>query len=195
VALEVPAPHMFRRLFHLASPVFLLYYWVPEEIGTTGIRRQALLLLVVGTVLALDVGRIALRIPVFGLRKYEAGRISAYAWGTIALAIGFVFFPPVLVIPAFCGMAWIDPLCAWTRRTRRYPSLPATAYAVVFASVLVVIGSGLDSLEIAALTGIATPVALLAEYPDIRVVDDDFLMTIVPLIALWPLLGAITALL
>jgi len=195
VALEVPAPHTFRRLFHLASPVFLLYYWVPEEIGTTGIRRQALLLLVVGTVLALDVGRIALRIPVFGLRKYEAGRISAYAWGTIALAIGFVFFPPVLVIPAFCGMAWIDPLCAWTRRTRRYPSLPAIAYAVVFASVLVVIGSGLDSLEIAALTGIATPVALLAEYPDIRVVDDDFLMTIVPLIALWPLLGAITALL
>ena len=195
MALEVPAPHMFRRLFHLASPVFLLYYWVPEEIGTTGIRRQALLLLVVGTVLALDVGRIALRIPVFGLRKYEAGRISAYAWGTIALAIGFVFFPPVLVIPAFCGMAWIDPLCAWTRRTRRYPSLPAIAYAVVFASVLVVIGSGLDSLEIAALTGIATPVALLAEYPDIRVVDDDFLMTIVPLIALWPLLGAITALL
>src|SRR5437879_1007039 len=95
---------MFRRLFHLASPVFLLYYWIPEEIGTTGIRRQALLLLVVGTVLALDVGRIALRIPVFGLRTYEAGRISAYAWGTTALATGFVFFPPVLVIPAFCRL-------------------------------------------------------------------------------------------
>jgi len=186
---------MFRRLFHLASPVFLLYYWVPEEIGTTGIGRQALLLLVVGTVFALDVGRIALRIPVFGLRKYEAGRISAYAWGTIALAIGLVFVPWVLVIPAFCGMAWIDPLCAWTRRTRRYPWLPAIAYAVVFASALVVIGSGLDPLEIGALAGIATPIALLAEYPDIRVVDDDFLMTIAPLLVLWPLLAPITALL
>ena len=195
MAPEVPAPHMFRRLFHLASPVFLAYYWVPEEIGTTGIRRQALLLLLVGTVLAIDVGRIALRIPVFGLRTYEAGRISAYAWGTIALAIGFVVFPPVLVIPAFCGMAWIDPLCAWTRKTGRYPWLPAIGYAVVFASVLVIIASGLGPLEIGALTVIATPIALLAEYPDIRVIDDDFLMTIVPLIALWPLLAPITALL
>ena len=54
---------------------------------------------------------------------------------------------------------------------------------------------GLSLTEIAALTSIATPIALLAEYPDIRVVDDDFLMTIVPLIALWPLLYPILALL
>ena len=40
----VPAPHLFRRLFHLASPVFLLYYWIPEDLGNTGIRREALLL-------------------------------------------------------------------------------------------------------------------------------------------------------
>jgi len=192
---EVPAPHLFRRLFHLASPVFLLYYWIPEDLGSTGIRREALLLLAVGTVLAVDVARIALRIPVFGLRKYEAGRVSAYAWGTLGLALGFAFFPPVLVIPAFCGMAWIDPLCAWARRTGRYPWVPAIGYGAVFASLLGIPGSGLNPLEIAALTAIATPVALLAEYPDVRVVDDDFLMTIVSLIALWPLLAPITALL
>ena len=192
----VPAPHLFRRLFHLASPVFLVYYWIPPDLGNpqTGLTREALLLLSAGTVLAVDLGRLALRIPVFGLRKYEAGRVSAYAWGTIGLALGFAFFPMVLVIPAFCGMAWIDPLCAWSRRTGRYPWLPAVAYALVFAFLTGGFG-GLTILKVAALTAIATPLALLAEYPDIRVVDDDFLMTMVPLIALWPLLYPILALL
>ena len=75
----VPAPHLFRRLFHLASPVFLVYYWIPVDLGNpaTGLTRQALLMLAAGTVLAVDLGRLALRIPVFGLRKYEAGRVSA----------------------------------------------------------------------------------------------------------------------
>ena len=192
---EVPAPHLFRRLFHLASPVFLLYYWVPETFGSTRITRQALLLLIAGTVLAVDVIRLALRIPVFGLRKYEAGRPSAYAWGTIGLALGFAFFPWFLVIPVFCGMAWIDPLCAWARRTGRYPWLPTIAHALVFAFLSTAVQSGLTLLQVAALTAIATPVALLAEYPDIRIVDDDFLMTIVPLIVLQLVLYPITRLL
>ncbi|TLZ64933.1 MAG: hypothetical protein E6K13_00940 [Methanobacteriota archaeon] len=192
----VPAPHLFRRLFHLASPVFLVYYWIPPDLGNpqTGLTREALLLLSAGTVLAVDLGRLALRIPVFGLRKYEAGRVSAFAWGTIGLALALALFPPLLVIPAFCGMAWIDPLCAWSRRTGRYPWLPAVAYALVFAFLTGGFG-GLTILKVAALTAIATPLALLAEYPDIRVVDDDFLMTMVPLIALWPLLYPILALL
>jgi len=196
VAEGVPAPHLFRRLFHLASPVFLVYYWIPPDLGNpqTGLTREALLLLSAGTVLAVDLGRLALRIPVFGLRKYEAGRVSAFAWGTIGLALALALFPPLLVIPAFCGMAWIDPLCAWSRRTGRYPWLPAVAYALVFAFLTGGFG-GLTILKVAALTAIATPLALLAEYPDIRVVDDDFLMTMVPLIALWPLLYPILALL
>ncbi len=191
----VAGPRLFRRLFHLASPVFLLYYWIPEDLGGTGIRRQALLLLAVGTVLSVDVARIALRIPVFGLRKYEAGRLSAYAWGTIGLALGLALFPPILVIPVFCGMAWIDPLCAWSRASGRYPWLPAIGYAAMFASLLVIVRGGLSPLAIVALTAIATPVGLLAESVDLRLVDDDFLMTIVPLIALTIVLGPIQALL
>ena len=193
---QVPPPHLFRRLFHLASPVFLLYYWIPRDLGNpaTGLTREALLVLAVGTVLAVDIGRLALRIPVFGLRKYEAGRMSAYAWGTIGLGLALAFFPPPLVIPVFCGMAWVDPLAAWSRKTGRYPWVPAPAYALTVAFLLAAIG-GFDPLEILALTAIATPVALLAEYPDIRVVDDDFTMTIVPLLALTPLLYPIMALL
>jgi len=190
---SVPPPHLFRRLFHLASPVFLVYYWIPPDL-VGGLARQGLLFLFLGSALCVEVARIALRIPVFGMRHYEAARFSAYAWGTIGLALGFLFFPWVLVIPAFCGMAWIDPLAAWSRRTGRYPWLPAIGYAAVFAGVLLAVGT-LNLAEAAALTTIAAPVALLAEYPDIRVVDDDFLMTVVPLLVLTPALPLVQALL
>lgn len=202
--MEVPPPHLFRRAFHLASPVFLFYYWIPECVSrpdltqgqcpADGITRQGLFLLFLGAALCIEVARVALRLPVFGLRGYESQRVSAYAWGGIALALGLVFFPPVLVVPVFCGMAWIDPLCAWARRTHRHPWVPAAAYAAVFASLLVAMG-GLDPLETAALTAIATPAALLAEHLDVRQVDDDFLMTIVPLLVLAALLYPVTALL
>ena len=190
---EVPSPHLFRRAFHLASPVFLVYYWIPECVtrpGLTaaqcpaagGITREGLMLLVLGAALCIEVARIALRIPVFGMRGYEAQQVSAYAWGTVGLALGFLLFPPVLVIPAFCGMAWIDPLCAWARKNERYPWLPGIAYAAVFASLLAVVG-GVPPLEIVVLTAVATPVAIYAEHVDIKQVDDDFLMTIAPLAA------------
>ena len=148
-----------------------------------------------GTVLSVDVARIALRIPVFGLRKYEAGRLSAYAWGTIGLALGLALFPTILVIPAFCGMAWIDPLCAWARASKKYPWLPAIGYTAVFASLLGITRGGLSVPAIVALTAIATPLALLAEYADLRLVDDDFLMTVITLIGLTFVLGPIKALL
>src|SRR3970040_471184 len=152
---SVPPPHRFRRLFPLASPVFLVYYWIPPDL-VGGLARQGLLFLFLGSALCVEVARIALRIPVFGMRHYEAARVSApagcgaYAGGTIGLALGFLFFPWILVIPAFCGMAWIDPLAAWSRRTGRYPWLPAIGYAPVFAGVLVA-GGALKPAEAAAL--------------------------------------------
>ena len=185
---DVAPPHLFRRLFHLASPVFLGYYWIPEDLGF-GITRLSLTLLLFGTVIGIEVVRVALRIPLFGLRGYETDRPSAYAWGSIGLLVGLLFFPMFLVIPAFCGMAWVDPLCSWSRRRGGYPAVPAVAYAAVFLAFLA--AAGLPPAIVVLLTAVATPSALLAEYPQVPFVDDDFLMTVVPLVtttAAWLLL-------
>lgn len=187
---DVPAHHLFRRAFHLGSPIFLAYYWIPDPLPG-GVPREAVLFLFFGSAMAIEVVRIALRLPIFGMRGYEAERMSAYAWGTIGLLLGFLFFPMLLVIPVFCGMAWIDPLCAWSRRGRTYPALPAVAYAGVFAGLLLA-QQVLTIVEVAALTAVAVPVALLAEYPESRWVDDDFLMTIVPLVILTTVMAPVT---
>lgn len=190
---DVSAPHLFRRVFHLISPIFLGYYWIPDPLPN-GVHREALLILFFGTAVMVEVARIALRIPLFGMRTYEADRMSAYAWGAIGLVFALLFFPMVLVIPVFCGMAWIDPLCAWSRRAKTYPWVPAIAYAGVFAGLLLAERT-LSPLEVSAFTAIAAPLALIAEYPDFPRVDDDFLMTIVPLLALTAVFSSVTALL
>ena len=190
---EVAAPHLFRRVFHLVSPVFLAYYWVPDPLPG-GVAREALLILFVATAMAIEVVRIALRIPIFGMRGYESERISAYAWGTMGLLLGFLLFPMILVIPVFCGMAWIDPLCAWSRKAKIYPWLPAIGYAAVFAGLLFA-QRALAIAEVVAFTAIAVPLAILSEYPDLRWIDDDFLMTVVPLVILTAALGPILTLL
>ena len=185
---DVAPPHLFRRLFHLASPAFLAYYWIPENLGL-GLTRLSLTLLVLGSAMGIEVVRVALRIPLFGLRGYETERLSAYAWGSIGLFLGLLFFPPQFVIPAFCGMAWIDPLCSWSRRRGLYPAAPAAAYAAVF--IVFLSAFRLPIPAVAALAMLATASALLAEYPKIKEVDDDFLMTVVPLVtttAAWILL-------
>lgn len=179
-------PHLVRRLVHLAAPSFLAYYWIPEDLGH-GLTRLSLTLLVFGTALGIEVVRVALRVPLFGLRGYETDRPSAYAWGAIGLFVALLAFPPELVIPVFCGMAWIDPLCSWSRKHRAYPWLPIAAYGAVFFGLMAATSLGaLKPLGLVGLTAIATGSALLAEYPQIRELDDDFLMTVVPLLTTTP---------
>ncbi len=179
---DVAPPHLVRRLVHLASPAFLVYYWIPEDLGH-GLSRLSLTLLVFGTAMGIEVVRVALRIPLFGLRGYETERPSAYAWGAAGLFVAFLAFPRDLVIPAFCGMAWIDPLCSWSRRRRSYPWAPGLAYAAVFGLLLSATSlASIGAIRIIVLTAIATASALLAEYPQIKELDDDFLMTVLPLV-------------
>ena len=107
---------VFRRSFHIFSPIFLGYYLLPEDLGG-GITRTGLSAVFVGTALCIEIARIALGIRLLGLRPYEGQRVSAYAQGLLGLAFGlFVIRDPRIVIPVFLGMAWIDPLAALCRR-------------------------------------------------------------------------------
>jgi hypothetical protein len=107
------------------------------------------------------------------------------------LTIGLLFFPGEFVIAAFWGMSWIDPLCAYTRKHGGYPWIPLVAYnalaVALFLAVVPLAEYGtrpVPPVLVALYAPLAAIVAVVVEKPNLKQVDDDFLMVIVPLVVL-----------
>ncbi len=169
----------FRRAFHIASPIFLSYYILPDTIAGN-ITKLSLAILFIGTAGCIEIARIALGIRLFGMRPYEGQRVSAYAQGLLGLTVGiFLVRDPRIVVPVFLGMAWIDPLAAYGRKRRWSLAIPAIAYFGLFLAS----GYGLGlirGLGLVVFAGLATLCAVAVEGPLIPQVDDDLLMQLVP---------------
>ena len=179
---------VFRRTFHIVSPIFLGYYLLPEDLGG-GITRTGLSAVFVGTALCIELARFALGIRLLGLRPYEGQRVSAYAQGLLGLAFGlFVIRDPRIVVPVFLGMAWIDPLAALCRR-RGWPRfVPTAAYLTLFLETVLIMRS--FAIPNALLFSLAaTAVAMIMEGPKVRQIDDDLLMQVVPMVVLYFLIA------
>src|SRR5256886_4305733 len=151
---------VFRRTFHIVSPIFLGYYLLPEDLGG-GITRTGLSAVFVGTALCIELARLALGIRLLGLRPYEGQRVSAYAQGLLGLAFGlFVIRDPRIVVPVFLGMAWIDPLAALCRKSGWSRVGPTVAYLGLFLGTYLILYSfGLPNSMLFALA--ATAYAML----------------------------------
>ncbi len=182
----------FRRFFHVASPVFLSYYLIPEMV-TPNISRLSLAVLFIGTAGCIEIARIALGVRLFGMRPYEGQRVSAYAQGLLGLAIG-IFLVPLfvspdrlaesIVVPVFFGMAWIDPMRSLCRKRGWPVALPIVAYAALFFATQSLVGAVPSVTARAVYAAAATVVAMSVEGPRIPQVDDDLLMQILPMAAL-----------
>ncbi len=174
---------IFRRAFHLASPLFLAYYLFPDTLGTD-IPKLAVAILFLGTASCIEIARIALGVKLFGMRPYEGNRVSAYAQGMIGLAIGIFFVDPRIVVPVFLGMAWIDPLAAYARRRKWSVQIPAAAYFALYLGTEFAIGAYALLSTRLILAAVATLAATAVEGPRIPQLDDDLLMLIVPMAVL-----------
>ena len=125
--------HILRRLVHMSSPIFLIYYWLPDPLWPGGPGRQFGLVFALFLTLVFEAVRMTKQLEIIGMRPYESNRMSAAAWAGIALAFSMLFFPLKVVAPVLFGMAWIDPLCGELRKrnSRLYPNLPKVAYFVL----------------------------------------------------------------
>ncbi|MEW5936561.1 MAG: hypothetical protein AB1665_01920 [Candidatus Thermoplasmatota archaeon] len=173
---------LFRRAFHLCAPVFLVYYAMPGDMWGLGVSREQLLLIVLAGVLMIEAARYAKGITFLGLRDYEAKRISAYAWAGMGLTIAFLCFPMHLVVPVVFGIGWTDPLIGVLRKrsSSLYPGLPFLLYSMICACAFALLNL-CEIFYLLPLPLIGSAAALASEYPKSRVVDDDFLMQVVPL--------------
>ncbi len=176
----------FRRAFHVASPIFLSYYLLPDTISAN-VTKLSLAILFIGTAGCIEIARISLGVPLLGLRPYEGQRVSAYAQGLLGLTIGiFVVRDAAMVVPVFLGMAWIDPLAAHARRRKIPFAFPVLAYFVLFLATESILFADRIPLWPGRLffAAVATVAAMAVEGPRIPQVDDDLMMQLLPYAAL-----------
>lgn len=162
--------------------VVLIYYFLPERI--IGYSRATILMIIVLCVLIFEAIRIYKRWKLFGMRDYERRRIAAYAWATMAAGIALLFFPMHLTALCLIGMGIVDPLTGELRELKPefYPHISLLTWFVIGMVVLTVL-TDFQFRFVLLLSVLGSFVAVVAEKPNI-IIDDDFLMIIVPLFVL-----------
>jgi hypothetical protein len=125
-----------RRIVHLSTPAFLVYYFLPSPLWEGGPTPQLALLVTLMIVLAFEITRLVRGFRVIGMRSYEKEQISAAAWAGIALTITFLFFPLAYAAPLIFGMAVVDPVIGQVRRTKWYPVAPYFLHLGIMITVL-----------------------------------------------------------
>ncbi|MBU4032710.1 MAG: hypothetical protein KKD98_07940 [Candidatus Thermoplasmatota archaeon] len=175
--------HAFRRIFHLCGPFVLVYYLMPN--GFLGISRNGWVLLSLTGLIILEAIRLSTGRVFFGLRDYEAGQLSAYAWGGIGVTIALLLFPMPFVICAVAGLSWADPLIGEMRKKKmmnHYPALPLGVYFSI-VTICLLIFSDMKLIPVLILGVVGSMTAIAIEKPKWPI-DDDFLMLVVPLVAI-----------
>ncbi len=183
------AGHVARRLVHVGMAA-IPWAWYAHGAAlerTTGVPRDALLGGALLAIVALEALRIARGLTVFGMRAYEARQVSAVAWGGASLCLVLLFAPPIGVAGAAIGapiivtLALADPLMGELRRARRPARAVAGAGLLVAAAVWAAAAYWLGGPGW--LVAVMAPLAVAAEWPKLRWVDDNATMTLIPLVA------------
>ncbi len=174
--------HLVRRAVHLTAPLFLVYYFIPDEV--LGLNKAIWLFILAGIFFAIEAWRLARRVPLIGMRDYESGRMSAAGWFVLAGLVSLPFFPLGYTLPVFLGMGLVDPLIGELRMrsSRLNPALPLVVYfTLALGSMSYVYGMETHVIVAAA---VATVLAIWVEGFKTEKIDDDFTMIVVPLLGI-----------
>ncbi|HEV8360283.1 MAG TPA: hypothetical protein VGR28_07515 [Candidatus Thermoplasmatota archaeon] len=185
-------PHWFRRAFHSFGACFAIYYLLPETGATMTFVKQFLPVLLFAGALSVEAYRILGGVPTeafFGLREYERFRLSGYVYFASAVVLLLYAFPPAVAAACIVGAAIGDPILGEFRRAKR----PRLGIAAGVAFGALVFGVLQFHPALALLGGLLLVAGELAKN---KVLDDDFMMPILPAVALVALegLGVLAAL-
>ena len=171
-----------RRLFHIALSITIVYYWLPDIIGEPGIRKWVILLIGGMIVLCIEPPRLILgkRLP-WG-RPYELRRPASYAYAAFGTIIVLLLFPPGIGAPAIAAMALADPVAGELRRKNASRLHIGAACGAIYAIIALILAS-LILLDLMIAITIAIPmtiIAVITEDLDLKALDDDLTMIVLP---------------
>lgn len=174
---------VFRRFVHTLIALTPLYYLIPEELDSTGIRRWHILVLFFVLIAAFETVRLWKGMTFLGLRHHERDSIASFAWAAAGITIGLWLLPMELATPVLVGLAFVDPLAGELRRATRSTTwqlgLPVAVYTAICLSALIALSElSLPLMCLISLSGAVSAVGI--ERLHVRYLDDDFLMVVVP---------------
>ncbi len=187
--------HLFRRIVHLSMMIFpILYYWHGEQISETlskvinlEFSREDLVTFILVLIIIIELIRLFFGITIFGQRTYEAKQFSALAWGGISICLCLLFAPlggyngSYIGLPIIFTISIVDPLLGETRKFMKSTKLIIFLALVVSMSIWILSSVFLETPLW--LTLIMPPLAIAAEWPSLKYIDDNATMILVPLAA------------
>ena len=183
-AIEVDA-HWFRRAFHTFAASFLVYYLIPEY-GWIGVVKIIVPTGIVACIAIIDYGRIRGEFDhqrFFGLRGYEKGRPASYLYFGIGLLLLLVLFPQQIAIPCILCASFTDPLIGESRYYLGKKRAYALGFVVsMFFFLLTWYRAEWWVMLMVSLLGASG--AVIGEVRKLKLIDDDFMIQILPAILL-----------
>ena len=183
-AIEVDA-HWFRRVFHTFAASFLFYYLLPDE-EWINLGKIVLPVIIVLCMVVIEYRRIRGDLDYqrfFGLRNYEKKRPASYLYFGVAVLLLFLFFPQQIVIPCILCASFTDPIIGESR----YYLGKKRAYAIGFVVSMfffLVSWYRADWWVLILVPLLGATGAVMGEARKLKLVDDDFMIQMLPAILL-----------
>jgi dolichol kinase len=184
-AIEVDA-HWFRRVFHTFAASFLFYYLLPDETWMN-ILKIIIPIIIVACMIVIEYRRLRGVLDhqrFFGLRSYEMNRPASYLYFGVAVLLLFLFFPQQIAIPCILCASFTDPIIGETR----YYLGKNNAYIIGFLVSLfffLITWSQADWWILLLVSIIGATAAVFGEAQKLRLIDDDFLIQMLPAILIF----------
>ena len=165
--------HIMRRLLHVSIILIPIIYYC--FINSKIVVCALLVVLVI-----FEAWRIYNKKVLFGQRKHEFNHISSFAWGLFAAGLVLLFAPKAFAYPILISCAIVDPLLGEIRQ------FEISKYIIAFIGVAVTILIWY-ALQHCLPTAwywplIMGPIIVASEWPNLRYIDDNAMMQLVPLI-------------
>lgn len=178
-------PHWYRRVFHTFSASFIFYYMLPDIywINLVKIWIPVTLLIFIFILEYLRINGKVNSNHFFGLRMYEEKRVSSYLFFGIAVFILLLFFPQQIAVPCILCASIADPIMGEIRHRYGEKKVYVVGF-LVCALFFFVTWYKADFRILIIVTLIGAAGAVIGETKKLKLLDDDFMIQMVPAILL-----------
>lgn len=184
--------HLLRRLVHISILIYPLLYYDVASLVADHYEFSPAYFLLVFAILAIvaEVIRLSFGWVVIGQRPYESHYISSFTWGAVSFCLVMFLLPKMYGIPIIFVVALVDPLMGELRRAMVDPKWVAVIGIISAWFIWFMCYFWLHTPWWFAF--IIAPVTVAAEWPSFKWIDDNALMSLVPMIVVLILNNFIT---